>query len=75
MAEQEMIDLVINGGLWIMMIIFAFGALIVHPLGFIINLVRLKFANAIGSILAFAVNLIVIITCAYFLAERGALYL
>ena len=72
--EQEMVDLVINSGLWIMMIIFALGAVIIHPLGMIINLVRLKFANAIGSIFAFAVNLIVVIACAYFLAERGALY-
>lgn len=75
MPEQEMIDMVINGGLWIMMIIFGFGVLIVHPLGFIINLVRLKFANAIGSILAFGINLIFIIGCAYWLAQRGALYL
>ena len=72
--EQEMIDLVINGAFWIMMIIFAFGAVIIHPLGMIINLVRLKFTNAIGSIFAFGLNVIVVIACAYFLAERGALY-
>ena len=73
--EQETINFVINAALWIMMIIFALGAVIIHPLGMIINLVRLKFANAIGSIFAFGVNLIVVIACAYFLAERGALYL
>ena len=65
----------INIALWGLMIVFAFGALIVHPISFIVNLVRLKFVKVIGNIFGFGINVIVVITCAYFLAERGALYI
>ena len=65
----------INIALWGLMIVFASGVLIVHPISFIVNLVRLKFDHALGNIIGWCINLIVVITCAYFLAERGALYI
>ena len=61
--------------LWGLMIVFAFGALIIHPISFIVNLVRLKFGSAFGNIFGWGINVIIVITCAYFLAERGALYI
>ena len=73
--EQETINFVINAVLWIVMCIFIFGAIIVYPLSILIHMVRLKFVKVIGNIFGWGINVIIVITCAYFLAERGALYI
>ena len=69
-----MIDFAINAVLWIIMAVFVFGAVIVYPLSIMIHMVRLKLVKVIGNIFGWGINVIIVITCAYFLAERGALY-
>ena len=69
-----MIDFAINAVLWIIMAVFVFGAVIVYPLSIMFYMVRLKLVKVIGNIFGWGINVIIVITCAYFLAERGALY-